>query len=123
MRQLQERIALAGPMQRDGNWVVGNGCRKHAFDTLRAAIAINPDDGRLLVAMTSGGAVHRLCGEALGPLPAAIAEILREAQSSTSPSFTPQSPAWVVQPRAPSARSLHQTGPHSSTRAITPASR
>ncbi|HHL22591.1 MAG TPA: hypothetical protein ENJ52_13830 [Aliiroseovarius sp.] len=77
LRQLQEMIDLAGPMERDGNWAAGSGCRKHACDTLRAAIAINLDDGRLLVAMTGGPAGPQLWGEARGPLPSAIAEVLR----------------------------------------------
>ncbi len=77
LRQLQEMIDLAGPMQRDGNWVAGAGCRKHACDTLRAAIAINLEDGRLLVAMTDGAGNGRIWGDARGPLPAAIAAILR----------------------------------------------
>ena len=75
--EVQRVMDLASPMQRDGNWIAGTGCAKHACDTDRAAVAINLGDGRLLVALKTPTRGPVLWGNANGPLPLAIKEVLK----------------------------------------------
>ena len=72
---LLEGIALAGPMDREGDWIAGQGMRPHD-DTLRAAVALNTRDGRLLVALWQEGAAPVLWGRADAALPGPIAAVM-----------------------------------------------
>ncbi len=74
--EVQRVMELAGPMARDGKWVAGSGCAKHACDTEQAAVAINLQDGRLLVALKRAGQAPVLWGNAAGALPRAVAEVM-----------------------------------------------
>ena len=72
---LLEGIALAGPMDGEGDWIAGQGMRPHD-DSLRAAVALNTRDGRLLVALWQEGAAPVLWGRADAALPGPIAAVM-----------------------------------------------
>ncbi len=77
LRELQRLMDLSSPMARDGDWIAGAGCPKATCGQEGAAVAVERQSGRLLVAMRSRGGAGRLWGQTSGALPGVIAEILR----------------------------------------------
>ncbi len=72
----QTLMELANPMEQDGEWVVGRGCKKFSCDQDRVAVAVNIRDGRMLVAMAQADRAPQIWGYAGGFLPLALREIM-----------------------------------------------
>ena len=68
-------FGLATPMEREGDWVVGEGCQEGACQIAYGAVALHVSDGRVLVALNSGEG-PRLYGVADGPLPTALSRVM-----------------------------------------------
>ncbi len=73
----QRMMALASPMQRDGNWVAGDGCQPHDCADNRGALAVHLLDGRIVLALRDRTGL-RLWGDDGRMLPAVFADILRD---------------------------------------------
>lgn len=66
---------LSAPMERQGNWVVGTGCRQHDCGDWRGAIALHVTDGRILVAINDHGNAQ-FWGKQADDMPPMIADVM-----------------------------------------------
>lgn len=70
-----ETFNLAAPMERQGDWVVGTGCRQHDCGDWRGAVALHVSDGRILVAINNHGDVQ-VWGKDAGDAPPMIGDVM-----------------------------------------------
>lgn len=80
--EAQDIFVIASPMGTFGDWVAGSGCQAHMCDEVYGAVAINLNDGRLLVAIRNQDGPARLWGEPQGALPDPIAEVMTKPPGS-----------------------------------------
>ena len=74
--RVQAAMAIGSEMERQGDWVAGRGCQAHMCDAVRAAVALNLRDGRVVVAYWEQDAGPRLWGDASAGLPPAVAQVM-----------------------------------------------
>lgn len=76
LMRVQAAMAIGNEMERQGDWVAGRGCQAHMCDAVRAAVAVNTVDGRVVVALWEQDAGPRLWGDASAGLPPAVAQVM-----------------------------------------------
>ncbi|MEL6958624.1 MAG: hypothetical protein AAGL89_06685 [Pseudomonadota bacterium] len=68
-------IQVSSPMERDGPWVVGRGCRPRMCGEAYGAVALH-DDGRIVIAFRSGDGPVQVYGDMSGAVPGVIRDVI-----------------------------------------------
>lgn len=76
LEQAEKNAELGGPFEFKGDWIVGSACEKLECDANRVVVAISEDGRRVLVGVTAKGQAAKVYGDTVGPMPAAIEEIM-----------------------------------------------
>lgn len=75
LEEFEFATTVAGPVKREGGWIVGRGCRPHMCDEEFGVIAIH-DDGTLIAVSNTAGDV-RVHGNAAGrKLPKGVLDVM-----------------------------------------------
>lgn len=76
LARVQAGIALGNALERQGEWLAGQGCQPHMCDAVAAAVAVHAGDGRVVVAFWEQGAGAQVWGDASAGFPPAVAEVM-----------------------------------------------